>query len=187
VTTTRIEKRLTFCAVARFLGLVPGYVRAMPRRVVTWELPLERRLAAWASIVLWCVTATLLVSIAQGAVATAAIAVPCVLLAPGLALVLVAHFRGLALTLTVVLLTGLALGVLVPSILLYAGAWSPRAAFVIIVDGTLLAASAGMVSAVHRTRETRRERSPHARRPQASRGESRRPAVSRKPSGKRRA
>lgn len=75
----------------------------------------------------------------------AAVAVPFVLVAPGAALVLLLRLHDPATGVTVVLLTGIAVGVLVPSILLYAGAWSPPAAFGIVAGATFAASILGMV------------------------------------------
>jgi hypothetical protein len=102
------------------------------------------------AIVLWCVAATMLVSSGAGPFAGLLVVIPCVLLAPGLVVVLLLRLRGLALNATVVFLVGLALGVLVPAAFLYARVWSPRGAFAVIAGGTILGASAGIISDARR-------------------------------------
>lgn len=116
------------------------------------------------AIVLWCVAAIMLVSFGAGPVAGLLVAVPCALLAPGLVVVMLLRLRGLALNATVVLLVGLALGVLVPAAFLYAGAWSPRAAFAVIAGGTILGASAGIISDARRSHHSKGRHVPSSRR-----------------------
>jgi O-antigen/teichoic acid export membrane protein len=106
---------------------------------------------------LWCAASTLLVSFERGTIVAVLVAVSCVLVAPGLVFVLLIRLPGFALATTVVLLVGMGVGVLVPAAFLYAHAWSPDAAFAVIVGGTILAASAGLVYDAVRPRR----RSPH--------------------------
>jgi hypothetical protein len=104
----------------------------------------RRRFLGLHSLIVWCLAATLLVWLAPRTVIALLVVVPCVLLGPGIALVLLLRLPGLVLRLTVILLAGIAAGILVPSILLYARAWSPVAAFAIVMAGTILAAGMGI-------------------------------------------
>jgi hypothetical protein len=96
-------------------------------------------------IVAWCAAAVVAVVLYPTTSAAAAIVVSFMLLAPGLALILVLRLGDVALGATIVLLTGIATGVLVPASLLYAHAWSPRAAFAIVVAATLVVVLTGIV------------------------------------------
>jgi hypothetical protein len=106
------------------------------------------RLLGWIALVFWCAVSEVAVSVASGTVVTEVVVVPCALLAPGLALALFLRLRGFALNATLVILVGIAVGVIVPSILLYSGAWSPDGAFAIVVGGTVAAAVGGLASSI---------------------------------------
>jgi comEA protein len=116
------------------------------------------------AIILWCVVSTMLVAFGAGSIARVLVVLPCVLIAPGLVVVLLLRLPGLALTSTVVLLVGLALGVLVPAVFLYAGTWSPLGAFAVIAAGTVLGASAGIIFDAQRSGHVRSVRVPTSRR-----------------------
>jgi len=116
------------------------------------------------AIILWCVVSTILVALEAGPIAGVLVVLPCVLLAPGLVVVLLLRLPGLALTSTVVLLVGLALGVLVPAVFLYTGTWSPHGAFAVIAAGTVLGASAGIISDAQRSGRGRSTPVPTSRR-----------------------
>ena len=128
-----------------------------------WKPAEAERFHAWIAIVFWCVLSALLVALEAGPIAGVVVVLPCVLLAPGLVVVLLLRLRGLALTLTVVLLVGLALGVLVPAVFLYTGAWSPLGAFAVIAAGTVLGASAGAIVDVRRSHKGKGTRVPTSR------------------------
>jgi hypothetical protein len=116
---------------------------------------------------LWCAVSEVAVSVASGTVLAEIIVIPCALVAPGLALALFLRFRGIALNATIVILVGIAVGVLVPSILLYVGAWSPKGAFAIVAGGTIAAASGGFASElVGPLRSAQESRTPGSSRPQ---------------------
>jgi hypothetical protein len=110
------------------------------------DLSPGRRVGSWITVLFWCVLSILLVAFASGKVLTAVVVVPCALLAPGIVVVRLLRLRGVPLAVTVVLLVGIVAGVLVPSALLYVGAWSPRGAFAVIMAGTMLGASAGILT-----------------------------------------
>jgi hypothetical protein len=94
-----------------------------------------RTLEGWSTaalaLVVWCVVSAVFV-IFQAATPVA-----------GLVVVLLFRLRDVATAATVVILTGIATGVLIPAILLYAGAWSPRGAFA-ITAALVLAGVAGL-------------------------------------------
>jgi hypothetical protein len=122
-----------------------GYVWAMTTTVRDTRPFSASRLLGWIAVVLWCTTSTLLVAVAPGRLVTELVVIPCVLFAPGTVAVRFLRLRGAALVSTVVLLVALATGVLVPSVFLYAGAWSPVGSFVTITSATILAACGGIV------------------------------------------
>ena len=82
-----------------------------------------------------------------------------VVLVPGIAVVRLLRIPGVLVQLTLGLAVSLALAVLVPSLMVYAGWWSPRGALVVLVAIAALASAAALV------RELRRLRSEVARRP----------------------
>jgi len=106
----------------------------------------------------------MLVAFGAGPIAGVLVVLPFVFIAPGLVVVLLLRLRGLALTSTVVLLVGLALGVLVPAVFLYTGSWSPNGAFAVIAAGTVLGASAGIILDARRSRYGKSARVPTSRR-----------------------
>jgi competence ComEA-like helix-hairpin-helix protein len=116
------------------------------------------------AIILWCVVSAMLVAFGAGPIAGVLVVLPFVFIAPGLVVVLLLRLRGLALTSTVVVLVGLALGVLVPAVFLYTGTWSPRGAFAVIAAGTVLGASAGVIFDARRSRNGKTARVPTSRR-----------------------
>lgn len=99
------------------------------------------RVYAWAAIVVWAVVASVFVLIGSATSAGAVVAVPFMLFAPGIVVALLFRFHSLALSATIVILTGIATGVLLPSLLLYTGAWSPGAAFAVVAGGTFATAA----------------------------------------------
>jgi competence protein ComEA len=133
-------------------------------RLRAWKPPEGERFHAWVAIILWCVVSTMLVALGAGPIARGLVVLPCVLIAPGLVVVLLLRLPGLALTSTVVLLVGLALGVLVPAVFLYTGTWSPLGAFAVIAAGTVLGASAGISFDAQRSRHGKSARVPTSRR-----------------------
>lgn len=103
-------------------------------------------------MLLWCATSIVLVAYASGRLLTVAVVVPCVLFAPGIVMVCLLRLRGVALVITIVILVAVAAGVLVPSALLYAGAWSPRGAFALTIASTLSVAAGGILRRTGRAR-----------------------------------
>jgi hypothetical protein len=101
------------------------------------------RLYGWLSILVWSVAAAILVALRSATALGLVIVIPFILIAPGAAFVLLLRLRRLALIATVVSLTAVAVGVLVPSILLYSGIWSPRAAFAAVAGATFATAAVG--------------------------------------------
>jgi competence protein ComEA len=106
----------------------------------------------------------MLVAFGAGPIPRVLVVLPCVLIAPGLVVVLLLRLPGLALTSTVVLLVGLAVGVLVPAVFLYTGTWSPLGAFAVIAAGTVVGASAGIIFDAQRSRHGNSARVPTSRR-----------------------
>jgi hypothetical protein len=106
-----------------------------------------RTLEGWSTaalaLVVWCVVSAVFVIFQAATPVAAVVVVPFVLLGPGLVVVLLFRLRDVATAATVVILTGIATGVLIPAILLYAGAWSPRGAFA-ITAALVLAGVAGL-------------------------------------------
>jgi hypothetical protein len=105
-----------------------------------------RTLGLWPSVSLAaCALVTLLVAVDAAPAVRGPAVVAFVLLVPGLALVRLLHLRdrlaehGLANAL------GIGLAVIVPTTMMYAGAWSPRVAFAIIVGVALCATAVEVV------------------------------------------
>jgi hypothetical protein len=101
---------------------------------------------SWILVACWCALSIFLVGFASGTALTAFVVVPCALFAPGIVVVRLLRLRGFALGATVVLLVAIAANVLVPSAFLYAGAWSPRGVFAVIMTATIVGVSLGVVS-----------------------------------------
>jgi hypothetical protein len=125
--------------------------------------PARRRLVAWLGLSAWCLASAVLVFLFSGASITVVVVVPFVLLAPGIAVVLLLRLPGVALGGTLVLLTAVATSVLVPSILLYAGAWSPRTAFAMVAGATLALTGLGAYDDTFRGRRLPRSTAVDAR------------------------
>ncbi|MDQ3669800.1 MAG: DUF1616 domain-containing protein [Actinomycetota bacterium] len=109
---------------------------------------MRRSTVVWSAVSFAAIVAALAVTFASvDGVARAAVAVPFVLVFPGTALVRLAPVGDLVATATLSVALSIALAIVVPALLVYAGAWSPHAALAILAGVTAGATCAEVVVA----------------------------------------